>query len=103
MDRVKVSAGICGFTTTIEAKKRKDEKISLKMTSDCNEVTELANALHTVELREAFKKICDNSVYKAASQHQLHPACPIPSAILKAVEVEAGLALPKDVSIKIEE
>jgi len=70
MDRVKVSAGICGFTTTIEAKKRKDEKMSLKMTSDCNEVTELANALHIVEstqrcLHEARRIIhcnCKNCV-----------------------------------------
>ena len=102
MARVRVSAGICGFTTTIETKKRKDGKISLKITSDCNEVTELANALHTIEPREAFKKICDNSVYEAASQYQLHSTCPTPSAILKAVEVETGLALPKDVFIKIE-
>jgi hypothetical protein len=30
----------------------------------------------------------------------VHPACPVPSGILKAIEVAAGLALPKDASIK---
>jgi hypothetical protein len=30
-----------------------------------------------------------------------HSACPVPVGIIKAVEVEAGLALPADVSIKI--
>ncbi len=102
MSKVKVSAGICGFTALIKAKKRKDGKIALKITSNCNEVKELADALRTVELKEAFRKICENPIYKAATQHHLHPACPVPSAILKAIEVEAGLAIPKDVSIEIE-
>ena len=29
------------------------------------------------------------------------PACPVPVGILKAIEVEAGLALPADVTIKL--
>jgi hypothetical protein len=35
------------------------------------------------------------------SKHCPHPACPVPSGILKAVEVAAGLALPRDASIVI--
>lgn len=31
-----------------------------------------------------------------------HISCPIPVAILKAVEAELGFAAPKDVSIKIQ-
>ena len=30
-----------------------------------------------------------------------HPACPVPAGIIKAIEVEAGLALPKDATIKV--
>ena len=30
-----------------------------------------------------------------------HAACPVPVGIIKAVEVEAKLALPADVSIKL--
>ena len=37
---------------------------------------------------------------KLAAEHLVHPACPVPSGIIKAIEVEAGLALPKDASIK---
>jgi hypothetical protein len=32
-----------------------------------------------------------------------HPACPVPSALLKTVEVAAGLALPADVTISVSE
>jgi hypothetical protein len=30
-----------------------------------------------------------------------HAACPVPVAIVKAIEIEAGLALPTDVTIKL--
>ncbi len=30
-----------------------------------------------------------------------HAACPVPVGIIKAVEVEAGLALPEDAHIKV--
>ncbi|HIE26142.1 TPA: hypothetical protein EYP66_02520 [Candidatus Poribacteria bacterium] len=36
-----------------------------------------------------------------AAKHRLHTACPVPVGIIKAVEVEAGLALPADATIKL--
>jgi hypothetical protein len=36
-----------------------------------------------------------------AAKHCKHAACPVPSGIVKAVEVASGLALPKDASIKV--
>jgi len=37
-----------------------------------------------------------------ASRDISHAACPVPSAILKAIEVEVGAALPQDVTMTIE-
>ena len=37
-----------------------------------------------------------------AYQHCAHAACPVPSGLVKAIEVAAGLALPKDVTMKRE-
>lgn len=37
-----------------------------------------------------------------AAEHRLHTACLVPSAVLKAAEVAAGLALPQDASIHLE-
>jgi hypothetical protein len=34
-------------------------------------------------------------------KHCFHAACPVPVGIIKAIEVEAKLALPKDVLMKI--
>ena len=48
---------------------------------------------------DAFKRVLDNPVYTKGATCLKHVACPVPSGILKALEVEAGLAVPKDVSI----
>ena len=37
--------------------------------------------------------------FQLTSQYLVHPACPVPCGIIKAVEVEAELAAPKDASI----
>jgi hypothetical protein len=34
-------------------------------------------------------------------KHCIHAACPVPVGIIKAVEVEAKLALPREVIIKV--
>jgi hypothetical protein len=34
-------------------------------------------------------------------KHCYHAACPVPVGIIKAIEVEAKLALPKEVLIKV--
>ena len=39
------------------------------------------------------------STLKLGAKHCAHAACPVP--VIKAIEVEAGLALPADVIIKI--
>jgi hypothetical protein len=51
---------------------------------------------------ECFGKLCDSGVYRAAQQYCRHPACPVPCAVLKAIEAACGLALPRDVEIRIE-
>jgi hypothetical protein len=38
---------------------------------------------------------------RLAAKHCRHAACPVPIGIIKAVEIEAGLAVPADVTIKL--
>ena len=66
MARVRVDAGICGFST------------------------------------EIFRKPHETRGYQALSPHLPHVSCPLYSGFLKAIEVAAGLALPKDAHILIE-
>jgi hypothetical protein len=43
----------------------------------------------------------DNLFFPLGRQHCPHAACPVPVGIIKAIEVEAELAIPADVTIKL--
>ncbi|MFQ5975791.1 MAG: hypothetical protein ACE5J5_05720 [Candidatus Hydrothermarchaeales archaeon] len=102
MSKVTVDAGICGFTAIIKAKKKGKNKVRVKIFCPCEMIKNLDKDLNEIEISsDAFLKMCDSVIYRLASKHIKHTACPIPTAILKAVEVEMGLALPKDVTMKI--
>lgn len=103
MARAEINAGICGFKTAVVARKNGDGTIQLTVESDCKAVSKLADQIQNVEpYKEAFwRRKAPTGIYELAPQCLSHPACPVPCGIIKAMEVEAGLALPADVSIKI--
>lgn len=103
MAKAHVKAGICGFETTITAVTDDDDLIQLTIESTCPMVMAGAKELEPMDpFVELFKKPCETEIYRVMTPYLKHTACPVYTAMLKAFEVEAGLALPKDVEIKIE-
>jgi len=104
MSTATIHSGVCGFTTTVEARLHEADQMRCHLTinSDCPAIQKLGQALTEVN---AFKEISFKravpQTYQTAFQHCAHAACPVPSGIIKAVEVEAGLALPADVHIQV--
>jgi hypothetical protein len=79
-----------------------DGTVHLDVQSDCKAVMKLAERMQNVDpYREFTWRRQGPQTLELAPQCLSHPACPVPSGIIKAVEVEAGLALPKDVTIKV--
>ena len=73
----------------------------LEFDTTCGYVQKLAEQLTAVDpYREISYRSGGPVTLRLAAEHLVHPACPVPSGILKAIEVEFGLALPKDASIK---
>lgn len=99
MTKVIVNSGICSFTVTVTAEKDKDKNIRVSLDTECEMIKEMEKDISVVSLMSVFTNYLNNPVYRSASAHVKHVACPVMSGILKAIEVEAGLALPKDVSI----
>ena len=101
MAKAEIFAGICGFNTTVRTHMN-GRNCQLEIKSECTAIQHLAENLTEVD---PFKEISFRrqlpQTYEAAHQYCTHAACPVPSGIIKAIEVEAGLALPKDVSIRI--
>jgi hypothetical protein len=99
--RADIFSGICGFTTTVEA--RMDGRYChLSIDSQCEAIQRLAMALTQVS---PFQEISFRGegplTLRLAADHCTHAACPVPVGIIKVIEVEAGLALPADVTIKL--
>jgi hypothetical protein len=49
-----------------------------------------------------FDRFCDSIIYKTAHEKIKHTDCPVPMAVIKAIQVELKGAVPKDVQMKFE-
>lgn len=99
MTTIIVNSGACGFSVSIRAETRKDKKIAISLDTDCGMVKKMLEDIATLDRFAALTGFQGNPVYRSASKHLKHVACPVPSGILKALEAEAGLNVPKDASI----
>ena len=101
MARAEIFAGNCGFNTEVEARMDgKNCKLSIK--SECAAITRIAEELTEVDpYQEISFKRAMPKIHEAGIKYCTHAACPVPSGIVKAVEIEAKLALPTDVTIKL--
>lgn len=102
MAKAVINAGICGFITTVITTQNDDGTIHLDIQSDCKGVCKLADQFQNVDpWKEISWRRNTPRLHELAPQCLSHPACPVPSGIVKAIEVEAGLALPKDATIHV--
>jgi hypothetical protein len=101
MAKAEVMAGNCGFSTQITAKMN-GSTCDLDIKSECKAIKRIAAELNEVNPYQeiSFKRKVP-LIHAAGMKHCTHAACPVPVSIVKAVEIEAGLALPTDVTIKL--
>lgn len=96
-----VFAGICGFSTDIQAHTGDDNLITFTINSGCPHIQKLQNMLKEVDPYMEIGFYGKKIPYLLSLQAEIcpHAACPVFSGIVKTMEVEAGLALPKDVTM----
>ncbi|MEM2194736.1 MAG: hypothetical protein QXY40_10705 [Candidatus Methanomethylicia archaeon] len=99
MVAVDVFPGPCRFKALIEVLMINDHEANIKIESSCRHIKLLGDLLCKVDIRECIKKFDDNLVLKLSRSIIPHPSCIIPIAILKCIEVEAGLALKENIAI----
>ncbi len=106
MTKVKIAPGICGLNTKVEAVSEDGMDVQVKITSACQAVQKMAE-----ELGQDFDayEVClgkpgTNVFYDYAREHfPGHASCPTIAGIVKCIEVECKLALPKTVTITFED
>jgi len=97
MSKLRIQPGACGMEVIVEVSHVEKKTYAVSVVSECPMVVKLGNDLGTLSMMDAFKRLIENPVYVKGAACIKHAACPVPSGILKALEVEAGLAVPKDV------
>ena len=101
MAQAEINPGGCGLHTTVTATKN-GAGVDLLIESECKAIRRLAEELKTVDpFQEISARRALPQTLALGHKYCSHAACPVPVAIIKAVEIEAGLALPVDVSIKL--
>jgi hypothetical protein len=114
MVRAQVDAGVCGLVSLVEARSPDGMQVMLSIESECPRVRALAAAWPADEggatadasKLDAFQELLrlplsQTTPARLAAEHGLHPTCLVPVAVLKAVEVAAGLALPRNCGIQL--
>ena len=100
MTKVEIEPGNCGYTAIVEAEMA-DRMCNLSIESQCPAIQKLAKELTQVNpMQEISFRRSTPAILEAGAKYCTHAACPVPVGIVKAVEVAAKLALPKDVTIK---
>ena len=101
--RVSVDPGICGFPCVVEAERVRKRVARVTINhSACEQIKKLADLLEEIPLKDMFAPFSRNPIFMAAEQAGCHPACPVPLAVLKALEVAMDMALPGEVCIRFD-
>ncbi|MHC1565279.1 MAG: DUF6951 family protein [Candidatus Syntropharchaeales archaeon] len=86
--RVTVDVPICGYKAAIRAEKS-GGSIKIDIESDCEHVTQFAEALGEIEMKDVMH-ISNNKIMEVAGKY-LTPSCLVPCGIINAARLELGL------------
>ena len=99
MTAVEVDCGICGYHALVEVSRESKTHIRVSVQTECEMLSSAVEQVDGAHWREALSPRNPNSVHTVMFQVIKHAGCPVPAAVAKAIEVEVGVALPRDVSI----
>ena len=106
MVNVEINAGICGFVTNAKVASEDSQNVTFDVESQCEKIAMLGNNLSAKGPIDAYQEINPdgNSVLMGTVRETLKgccAGCAVPVGLFKAMQVAASIALPKDISIRI--
>ena len=104
LGRVDIEAGICLHKTTAYATAVETRKVTFSMETTCANIERLAELVTSEEGFDPYHEIDtrrDSEILSAGKTARVCTDCVVPAALLKALRISSGLALPKEVSIAL--
>src|SRR5664280_2037124 len=103
--KAEIDAGICGFKTIAVVTSDDDQHVKIDIHSGCEKIRAMAAALSDKGPIDAYQEISPaaQSTVLAVAREALKgccAACAVPVGVFKAMQVAAGLALPRDIGVK---
>jgi hypothetical protein len=103
---VEIDAGICGLQTTARVNSEDSRNVTFDIDTNCDKIARLAKVIGEKGPIDAYQEIspCGPAVIMTTVRHMLAgccAGCAVPVGLFKAMQVAAGLALPKDIIIKL--
>ncbi len=97
-----INPGACGFNVVINTEVDSNNQINIRFASACKLVTGMNNEFVNLNWKKGvFAKMLDSYIYQVCSRHLKHVDCPVPSGILKSIQVAVGAAVEQEVHMKI--
>lgn len=103
---VVVDGGICGFKSKVHAESDDSQNVTFRIASACEKARAFGEALTAKGPVDGYSEIGAGSdgVVLTTARESLKgccAACAVPVGAFKAMQVAAGVALPKDVTLQI--
>ena len=104
--KVEIDAGVCGFHTKATVTSPDGQNVSFEVHSDCEKILAVGEQLNGKGAIDAYQEIspAKESVLMQTVRSTLKgccAGCAVPAGLFKAMQVAAGLALPKDITIRL--
>lgn len=105
--KTEIAPGICGFDAVVTASTEDGQNVMFEFVTECENIKELAKRINDISPVDAIETLGpEENPILAAARTLLQTkgcceACVVPVAMVKSMQVVAGLALPEDVSLKI--
>lgn len=104
MTHVEIEPGICGLTADIVAEAGDNMDVTVTIKTGCKTINDMFAELgDTFDIFEVLGlRPGTRPLFEIAREGYpaIHAACPTLAGITKCIEAEAGMALPKDASIR---
>jgi hypothetical protein len=98
-----IDAGVCGFTTEVDATCEDGMMVRLDVQSPCENIQGLSARLPELNAFAEIGSGFDGELHKTvrAALKGCCSGCVVPVGLFKAMQVAAGLALPRPVAISL--